>query len=829
MKKLFDNYVTQLKSYYCREDIEDLLNEFDEADEDRRMFVLARLKKQCKIRGISVKDLLSDRTLLKQIPDRKEMQDALLAFFYSLYKNSLPPRDYMERIVRRLAPEYAGDTVRTAILKKFVKGADVTGKVGVYNVKPLLDKAETLLSADERKNLSSLQEKDKKDLLISKIDDSFFDQKDVTLTDKDLFLVIVQCTDKYRQDTSLHFTGISVASETEAQLKEFCRIYGLDSEGSVFGQLLILCDALDNDGALEKDERFAALTKSLDKDFRSQLSRIQYVNSKGKTCRLSEKYEQARKDRMKALKKQAQRYMPDPLLLKLCNDLAEGNFRGNGMTRVQLYYFAIMFGMDLSVNESTVNEDRDIEKNLFQDYYNDNLLRFLSVDYRDRTDLEQEPTGEGINYKSYVETSYLYFLCRKDLSLTPGERINRAEKTIEAVYKARNRSRASEGGNKAPKAAEEQFTAFYKDTLFSRLLKKEPDQIVDFILDNGYRIVSPENPNSSRIMSDSDERTAYIQRNIILEEEEKLPENKYLLRNLLSGNRKKKDNSPQEEIEILFQTDKEPSQMDKEVLTQMDKEALFLMDRSFDWTIKKLLEDRFASDEDFLKLVEKLDDRAHVDRGRFKKSMRIQILVLLRELAMASNGERKTRDKIKEDVSREVPFVDRQFSNALEILKNMGFDIRKEETKKRVKEEAKEEEKKKNRDSNYVCWLGTRHYEDEMLNQLLAEASRFRYSFSENAEVILMQTMEARLKQDKRITRSEMISFFLNYYISDIENNERSIEMQEDFPGLFTDFASEINYYLEEARYQPLSVKNIYDMYIVTALYYHMLESIKDS
>lgn len=47
----------------------------------------------------------------------------------------------------------------------------------------------------------------------------------------------------------------------------------------------------------------------------------------------------------------------------------------------------------------------------------------------------------------------------------------------------------------------------------------------------------------------------------------------------------------------------------------------------------------------------------------------------------------------------------------------------------------------------------------------------------------------------------------------------------DTFPNVFEDYASTIDPYLEEARYQPLSGKNIFDMYIVTALYFYLVEN----
>lgn len=87
------------------------------------------------------------------------------------------------------------------------------------------------------------------------------------------------------------------------------------------------------------------------------------------------------------------------LFLKLEDDLQSGNFRTNGRTRKDLYMFAFVFGMTSSFEKDDLEYDErtDIEKNLFQDYYTDNLLRHISDKYKkDSRRFDAEPSGAGI-------------------------------------------------------------------------------------------------------------------------------------------------------------------------------------------------------------------------------------------------------------------------------------------------------------------------------------------------------------------------------------------------------------------------------------------------
>ena len=60
------------------------------------------------------------------------------------------------------------------------------------------------------------------------------------------------------------------------------------------------------------------------------------------------------------------------------------------------------------------------------------------------------PPGEGINYKSFVEAVYLYFICHQELDMTPGEKIDAAEAVIQKCVKL-----AKKAGNRQKTAARE--------------------------------------------------------------------------------------------------------------------------------------------------------------------------------------------------------------------------------------------------------------------------------------------------------------------------------------------------------------------------------------
>lgn len=121
-------------------------------------------------------------------------------------------------------------------------------------------------------------------------------------------------------------------------------------------------------------------------------------------------------------------------LLRLAKDLQDGLFKTNFSTRKDLYYFAFAFELKAygsrDINDG-YNPVYDLEKNLFEDYYNNDYLVYLR-NVGNNT-FETEPTGEGVNYKNFAELIYVYYLNQEELTVT--ERIKGAENTISQCIK----------------------------------------------------------------------------------------------------------------------------------------------------------------------------------------------------------------------------------------------------------------------------------------------------------------------------------------------------------------------------------------------------------
>lgn len=768
LETIFQGKLSELKSYYCKEDFELALADYDRAPKDARSFRMRDVSRLCNARGIEVKSLLADRSMLESIPTRATMQDELLQSFYDMYAQSPATSDFMERIVHRLAPEYSSDTVRVAILKKFVVAGGNNFKR--FHTNQIWEWAKKQLSKDEAVTYHNSPEEEKKALLLSKVDDSIFEHSSVEMTDIDVLKLIIDRIYKYQGDNTLFFKGIELSDNTMAILAEMVSEDKDTIRDDTMKYLQILYDRIANCLVEVDNEKASEFIACLENDFRNQLKTIKRVSKTGKKGTAADLYKQAKKDAVKAKRAAAKKNDIDFELIEMCNDLAAGNFRVNGKTKVYLYYFAFMFDMTVPCDGRKCASERNIVKNLFQDYYNDNFLRLLSTDYTDPkngTAFEKEPTGEGINYKSFVEMIYIYFLCRSDLNLSQGEKIDKAESIIDECVK-----RAKRDGQIISQGVGV-HTDVYRDLHVNVLLNKDVDEIADYILAH-YQVYSPDNNGIARIMIASEENTASDFIEEIMDD--------------LDGA------YPDSE---LFDV-RQKADMTKEI----KDDIAFKLDVVFDWKVKSLLEEKYAGDKAFLKVVRAIDDRTHISTGRFNKNKRVRMLLLLHVLAVYSSDKTalsmfKLQSRLEE---KGIISVGNQITNAISGLIELGYDVcRKKEG----------------------YYLGERDYDDDILNDILKKVSG-RYFVVDNASELLMtKALICRLRFDKRVTRSELIAIHFNYYIALMNETEGL----DTFPDVFEDYAATINPYLEEARYQPLSEKNIFDMYIVTALYFYLVEN----
>lgn len=144
-------------------------------------------------------------------------------------------------------------------------------------------------------------------------------------------------------------------------------------------------------------------------------------------------------------------------MLRVADSLAAASFGKKDATREDLYVFAIAFEMTFSptVPDKESNQyETDIRKNLFFDYYSDNLVNGLGDSLQ-----EKLVSGYGINYKNYVEIIYLYFLTRINPNLSALDRLVGARKMIDECRSSENA--LSEIDVKSSGVGTEQYKSFF--------------------------------------------------------------------------------------------------------------------------------------------------------------------------------------------------------------------------------------------------------------------------------------------------------------------------------------------------------------------------------
>ena len=152
-------------------------------------------------------------------------------------------------------------------------------------------------------------------------------------------------------------------------------------------------------------------------------------------------------------------------LLRLADDLASGNFRAGGASKRGLYMFAMAYGMTYGQD----NDSADIEKNLFQDYYTNNLMRFICMN--NNGGIEADPSGQGINYKNFAEMVYLYFIAQNTYS--PIEKIELSSGMIDRLRDS----------SPSKNTASPNFTGIFR-TQIQNIFRMPPEKFEAFLRDN---------------------------------------------------------------------------------------------------------------------------------------------------------------------------------------------------------------------------------------------------------------------------------------------------------------------------------------------------------
>lgn len=819
MEKLVSENVNSAAALYSREDLAEARSNVLTAEKSTVLINRVALKRMCDAAGIDMERLLADEGELMKLPARREMKTELAGILYALYREFPTSVDYMRRLVSWLAPEYEGEPLRLAILKKFLRGSVHEG--AMFSAESLYEWAEARLSGDERAHSEQLCGVERKKCLIEQLTDDVFELMEVQLSPAEMLALMAKrlrrslngtdgCFVRNEDGSKGVVTDLCVSGETAAAMRAF-----LEKHMPGEYQPMKMLDCLDCIVQLcgKEPRREADIEPFYDmlyRDFRAQLSGIGYVRrdaekilaAKGeafadecvKICMdpkygvrtdraqlecmfaarweahreriaaicalpeaaeeefaadmlrwiqdavacgsidancpekswramigrlhrafikhakqaasamndpLQEKFKTDRKDALKGKKK---RFRVDPVL-EICDDLAKGLFRKNGISKENLYYFAFMFDMQVSIDGRMIDPKRDMVKNLFQDYYADNLTRYLQAEYQDPsllTNLEKEPTGEGINYKNYVEAIYLYYLCNESFG-EGGVRLDRAVKMIDRCKKCGQRENKRGIVHDVSGA-----TRVYRYDRMQELLRLPEERVEEFICSH-YLIVPP--AAVAQIMVNAEEMTAVENVRQIMEElEAAFDSNAMIEREAIRDRLGRK---------VLY-VGKDDN------WDAIKRDNVYAKNMKFSWELSEQLRRQFGGDADFMRIVDALEKRL--------------------------------------DTEKYPGLVAEMYSNPL-------AGSSKRDGKKYALIEAEQE---------------GRH--------------------------------------NGRITRSGLIALYANYYKTMLDDMQGSAAEIGNLAELYEDFCSTINPTLEECRYQPISMKNLLDVYTVYTLGCYLLD-----
>ncbi len=746
----FGVHAKELKSFYAREDFVVKLGGLRRATTDNKFFRQHELQEMCGAMGVNMQELLkNEAAVLQTIPDRRTLNRQILSMLsqtlHELYTQVPSSQNYMERVVRRLAREYGSDPVRVAILKKFLAGGE---------------------------NFKTYKTEKIRALNGGVVDDSIFTRERLNpeLSDREVLKVIVKRQQK--MDTlklvdpatggPVAYGGLKLPEEVLEQLRQFVRAAGLIPEKSGEGLLL-------QAQALALPDTDLPFMRDLKDAYTRHLKGLCYTMKNGKTDNAAVLLKDNLKDAKDAKG-------VDWALLKLCDDLANGKFYDNGKTRVALYHFALAFGMTLKLTpEDPWDPERDIRKNLFEDYYGDNLVRFLQKEYTDAkflSETEKEPSGEGINFKNYAESIYLYYLYRQDLPLTPCERIDRAEKAITQCVK---KSKTYTGPG--PDLLRQDQTRMYRDAFVDFVVDAPEDQLVDRILENYY----VDTDKGTRIGVANQENTAYDTLIAYLEQLEAGSVGRY-------GNTQKhlvRDNRDSDQV-------------------------------LFHWGLADCLKDIYPDDPDFLRLVEKLDERMNRELKVMDLRRGCGLVYTLQTLLLQKEPQRL------ETLLRRVQSLDgavdkKQLEEAVLLLGKLGFDIRSKLQTDDVRRKNGDGWVTVQEDRAYY-WLESREYADPVMNTVLQKLSNPYTAPVEKVRQILVELLEEQGLIERYVNRSALMSVLASYYVATMDTDNYA----DDLRSLYEGFGELVNLPLEEARFQPFHEKNILDLYVILAIYLHI-------
>lgn len=415
-------------------------------------------------------------------PKSVALEAKMLNILFEKFSDYPDPSEYMKRIVERCAnpsDKWGKDSLRLRILKQFIKYGNClvyrtecdgkSKKVSVYGWEKII-----LTYANEKKQDQEEKQGRKKITepcnAIAFVDEGIFTEYDSVIQE------LQEQLHRIQQSESLNVCRQEV-SELKKKKKQ-----------------------------LEKTKNKTTETEELLKAVKAQLKEAE--------AQLKEEEKPLNRAKQK-LKDEKKKFG----LIRLADDLASGKFTATGVTKRDLYLFAVVFDMTYYCPNETGNSetleryDTDIEKNLFMDYYTNNLMRFLTKAYQGRlSGVEVDPSGQGINYKNFAEMVFIYYIAK---DIAPIDKITGIYEMLARLENSsQNHTKAKSFG-----------TGFYRSIFTEDILKLSETDFEDFIKTNYDCTLTDENGkklNKSEFQLMTTQNTAFAAYCKLLEDMSKL-------------------------------------------------------------------------------------------------------------------------------------------------------------------------------------------------------------------------------------------------------------------------------------------------------------------
>ncbi len=792
-----------------RAEAERLINIIKNAPDDERVPNLAKLKKMCLAYGIDTQKMLDDPdSMLEKIPTRQQIIDIMLRYFYKLYQTVPSPEQSIRRITDTLItlykyPEFEdtdrNEPVRTKILRRFTAESDIKWKA--FRMEGIHKWAFKRMSDEIKKEYENADGR-KKSLLAAKyLDDSIFEEKlnSVQSSPADTIRLMSRFGQDLKKsaedeppENDKKFIDIDLDENTRSDIKRFCTENGISYEGS--SDLDLVCAIAESiDVKMTSDEfikKSADFWHRLEAQFNRTMSETRYTPKKSKKTGVfypaSEKWSDRKKDSIKAQNKEW-------TLLEFCQNTANGKFfTDKRINRKNLYYYAIMFDMTCDLGDASVRDEKtDISKNLFEDFYCDNMLRFFDGKV---TSNEAEPSGEGINYKNFTDVIYLYYLSHNETGIG-GKRIDEAEKLI---AKCIRHSKKMDHSDIEQDYVKEGVTYHFRTKHTNEVLDRKPDELEDYIVSHFW----------------IPEKIANI-----------IPEVDI-------------SNTANESIDEIMENIDEDWQLISSSLsmltdTMSDNSKRRYVDRvlAFNRTLADLLKEKYSSDEEFLKVIDtmikRIDSFEDIIPYNELKADCLKVLYFAKKPILKAGLIKKISAEFGSQISSSV------CTKVIKDLINVGFDISISTETSRKKENASEDIKRKT--GTFYCLEKREYPHNAMLQNVIDNMPLSAVYATKKTQQAFIESIRQLHPEKRSISRSRLLTAVANMYILGVNPIIQAEEDDEDFSDI-DESKSDIRNVLEifcltadeiltGSNFQPVSPKNLFDMYLfLSALYYFKFE-----